>query len=148
MMNIAANFLLLASLSGPPGQEALGDVQRSHIEANTPSPAAFSKLLDRDLLAYSRSEISKSITSVESSLLRDGPTQSGVSYPKFYVWARFISKKGKLIEGAVRVEAINRERFEVTDFVSAKDIRRIPDESLSMFPVALRKTIIGMAAKQ
>jgi len=50
-------------------------------------------------------------------MLRDGPTQSGVSYPKFYLWVRVAGGKSVDDRGAVRVVAVKRKRFDVTDFM-------------------------------
>ena len=64
-------------------------------------------------------------TSVRYELLRKEPTQSGVAYPKYYAWVTMDTSAGP-VEGAVRLAAVDRERFEVTDFCSSSDIRTNP----------------------
>ena len=111
----------------------LEEVQRSHIEANVPPPAEFGPLLQRDLEAYFNSAREKSII-VEHELLRDGPTQSGVAYPKFYVWVRVLQHGTVLKQGAARLAAIHRQRFEVISFVPEATIRADPKALASVFP--------------
>lgn len=54
---------------------------------------------------------------MDYELLRNGPTQSGVAYPKFYLWLRATNTEKTVIEGAVRVAAIEKKRFDVTNFI-------------------------------
>lgn len=49
-------------------------------------------------------------------------------------------------EGAVRVAAINRQQFEVTDYQSASQILAQPDRVASLFPAALCDAIGERAA--
>jgi hypothetical protein len=71
---------------------------------------------------------------VEYELLRDGPTQSGVAYPKFYVWVRARTTEGSLSQGAVRVAAVDRKEFQVTNYVPESEIRAHPDDIDQVFP--------------
>jgi hypothetical protein len=131
MTSVAA--LMLLALAGPPNDGALRDVQRSHIEANVPPPADFARLLRRDLERHFRGAVSKAVR-VEHELLRDAPTQSGVAYPKFYVWVR-VMEDGRLVtQGAVRVAAVERKRFDVTSFLSEQTIRDDPAAIHAVFP--------------
>ena len=115
--------------SGP-----LDAIAASHVEANVPAPADFDRFLRRDLGAYFGSKASHGLVNVEYELLRQGPTQSGVAYPKFYAWVQ-VRENGQLLhEGAVRLAAIERRRFEITNFLSADDIRRSPDAITRVFP--------------
>src|SRR5262245_45911342 len=104
--------LLLFILGAPIGalaQDSIQDLQLSHIQGNVPEREVFNSLLTRDLSAY----FGISATGTDNLkwvLLRDGPTQSGVSYPKFYVWA-IVDRSKTLTQGAVRVEAIDKTRF-------------------------------------
>jgi hypothetical protein len=125
-------FLLLTVQSG--AEQALKDVQLSHIEANVPAPGDFNRFLLRDLGAYFvRTRKQKSV-SVDFELLRDGPTQSGISYPKFYVWVRLDGGKSSDDRGAARIAAVERKQFEITDFVSEQEIRSDKDAIYSAFP--------------
>lgn len=122
-------------------------LQQSRIDGNVPARANFDQFLVRDLDAYF-SEMFKTPVKVKYRLLRHGPTQSGVSDPKFYAWVN-ITDGQKLDEaGAVRLAAIERERFDITDFVSAKEIRRDPDAINKIFPTALCSAIRERALHQ
>ncbi|MFI5398614.1 MAG: hypothetical protein ACHQ9S_24055 [Candidatus Binatia bacterium] len=83
--------------------QLLQDVQRSHIEANVPAPADFDRFLRRDLGDYFAKERGLKAVSVEFELLREEPTQSGVSYPKFYLWVRIAGGTSSDDRGAVRL---------------------------------------------
>jgi hypothetical protein len=122
------------------------DLQEDHIAANVPSQEVFATYLERDLLAYFRSEVSPEVMSVTSVMLRDGATQSGVAYPKFYLWVQAAGKSGTLAEGAVRLAAIDRKGFEVTHFISSADILADPTRVSSVFPEALAPSIATRAA--
>ncbi len=89
----------------------------------------------RDLGAFLGARAEEEVT---FELLREGPTQSGVSYPKFYLWVRVLSADGdRQRSGAVRVAAVDRLRFEVTDFASREDIVSGVADPASIFPAAL-----------
>lgn len=120
-------------------------LQQSHIEANVPSQQNFGPLLQRDLLAYFKSTGVASASSVEYQLLRKEPTQSGVAYPKFYAWVKVNSGSQLLLEGAVRVAAIEQKKFEVTNFLPRKQVQGVPSEVSAIFPSPLVPTIISMA---
>ena len=140
-----AVFLMLALLAGQPdagqadsgrpsAEQVIRDIQGSHIDANVPESADFEKFLRRDLVAYFSTARKKKGVSVDYEPLRRGPTQSGVSYPKFYLWVRVAGGKTSKDRGAVRVEAIEKKRFEVTDFVSEETIRAAPNGIYEIFP--------------
>src|SRR5215217_4004288 len=117
-------------------RRGLIDVGLSHIEANVPAEKEFRRFLIRDLESYFAATLGKPV-GVDYELLRDAPTQSGISYPKYYSWV-MISDGNKLIsEGAVRVAAIDGLRFEVTDYLSKNDIRRDTQAVEKVFPEAL-----------
>jgi len=99
------------------GATAQPDVQRSHIEANVPPAETAELLLRRDLTAFFNQNVKQEITSLEISALRDGPTQSGTAYPKFYFWVKALNGGTVCAEGVIRVAAVQRVRFEVTDFL-------------------------------
>jgi hypothetical protein len=113
--------ILLAA--APDEVKAIQDVQASHIAADAPSPTDFDRFLRRDLEAYFSQERHLKNPKVDFEMLRDGPTQSGVAYPKYYVWVRINGGKSPANRGAARVAAIDRVKFEVTMFVSEAEIR-------------------------
>jgi hypothetical protein len=82
---------------------------------------------------------------VEYKLLRNGPTQSGTSYPKYYLWVKVRNSGILLHEGAARVEAIERKRFEVTNFLSREAIQTTPSEVGAVFPSALVPSVLSLA---
>jgi hypothetical protein len=51
--------------------------------------------------------------------------------------------KNRQDRGAVRVAAIEKKRFEITDFVSEEEIRKSPDQIYSVFPAAVCEAIKG-----
>lgn len=113
------------------------DVQQSHISANVPDTyKEFEKFVGRDLAKYFSNKSAKKIE-IKFDLLRRGPTQSGVAYPKFYLWVVLKSNNKKLDEGAVRIAAIEKKRIEVTDFVSKSKIIKNPKAIEAIFPRAL-----------
>ena len=71
----------------------------------------------------------------------DGATQSGVAYPKFYVWLHATNAEPSVIEGAIRVAAIDKKRFELTDFVTRAEIVSHPDSVTRIYPAALVEKI-------
>jgi hypothetical protein len=143
-------LVLLVSLFALAAQPAFAqsDLQRSHIEANVPAPEEFERLLQRDLLAFFKQSVGSAITSVEVQPLRSGPTQSGVSYPKFYLWVKVMAGSSVQQTGAVRVAAVQRTRFDVTDFMAAASIKAKPSEVGAVFPAALVPSIQERAAGQ
>ena len=87
-------------------QKVIREIQQSYLDGNTPKKNEFDSLLKRDLEKYF-TDIYGLVT-VKWEFLRDGPTQSGVSYPKYYLWTK-INKGEKLVtEGAIRVAAIDK----------------------------------------
>jgi len=141
-------LVLLVTLFALAAQAAFAqsDLQRSHIEANVPAPEEFERLLQRDLLAFFKQSMGSAISSVEVQPLRSGPTQSGVSYPKFYLWVKVLTGSSVRQTGAVRVAAVQRTRFEVTDFMTAASIKAQPSEVGAVFPAALVPSIQERAA--
>ena len=114
----------------------IAELQASHIEANVPDESDFSQLLERDLAAYFASR-GLSNPSIRYELLRQGATQSGIAFPKFYLWVSATSEGDESASGAVRVAAVQKDRFEITDVLTAEEIRRDPDRVASVFPALL-----------
>jgi hypothetical protein len=117
-------------------ERTMAGLQASHVSANVPPDASFMALLQRDIQAYLVANQLPS-KSVEIEPLRKGPTQSGVSYPKYYVWIRAEDEAGHHIEGAMRVAAIDRVRFDITDFTPAASVRSNPTSLASIYPALL-----------
>jgi hypothetical protein len=123
----------------------LGDIQASHIDGNVPPPAAFGPFLQRDLKAYFTQRGIKTPI-IRYLLLRDGPTQSGIAYPKYYLWVWVWSGTTAAASGAACVEAVDRRRFEVTEFLERRAILSGPDSVRSVFPAAVAAAIRAQAA--
>jgi hypothetical protein len=144
---IAVPLIFFLATAEPNVEQVMQDIQRSHIEANVPERADFEKLMRRDLGAYFAQVRKKKSVPVDFELLRDGPTQSGVSYPKFYAWVRVAGGKSSEDRGAVRLAAIEKKRFEVTDFVSEEMVRRDPDAIYQLFPGQVCERIKAKVAR-
>jgi len=121
------------------------EVQQSHIMANVPEGGAFEKVLERDLLDFMKAQGIREATRVQFNLLREAPTQSGTAYPKFYAWARVYAAGAIVAQGAVRVAAVQKSRFDVTHFHDVAAIRSNPDGLKAIFPAALVPAIIQQA---
>jgi hypothetical protein len=119
-----------------------GPIAGSHIEANVPKGNAFAQYMTRDLTSYF---CTAKDCRVEYEFLRDGPTQTGTSYPKYYLWVRSFTGGQLSAEGAVRVAAVDQQAFDVTHFFRAKDIVSSPDEVARVFPAALLDKIARKA---
>lgn len=110
-------------------------VSKDQIKYNIPDSAVFDNYLSRDLNNYFK-ERQGNETIVEYEFLQNGVTQSGIAYPKYYLWVivRDSSNVSILDEGAVRVAAEKGEQFSVTDFISKTNIQNDIDLT-SIFPV-------------
>lgn len=118
----------------------------AHIAANVPVGGDFDAFLIRDLTAYFVGQgICTPVVTYE--LLRDGPTQSGVAYPKYYVWAKALSPNGSAVDGVFRVAAIDQTRFDITDFVSREQIVTQPDSLYQAVPAALFDVAVARAGR-
>ena len=135
--------VLLATYVAPVYAEQ--SIQLSHIEANVPPQSSFATLMKRDLLAFFRNQGFDAANSITYKLLRDAPTQSGVAYPKYYAWVQVFGDDKILMEGAVRLAAIDRTHFEVTNFLSRAKLKVDPGLARTVFPAALINDVISMA---
>jgi hypothetical protein len=107
---ILASLLLLVGACVASCQSIGDSIAESHVRANVPEEKDFDSFLKRDLESYFKDLKKKNIV-VEYQLLRDGPTQSGIAFPKFYCWVT-IKENGVIVEdGAVRVAAMEKKRF-------------------------------------
>jgi hypothetical protein len=138
-LSIAVALLLFGGMviaSAPQG----GSLAESHIRANVPDEKDFDKFLKRDLEKYFKDTKQRSVT-VAYELLRDGPTQSGIAYPKFYAWVTVRDGTTVVDQGAVRVAAVQKKFFDVTHFVSEADIKRAPAALDEIFPLPVADKI-------
>ena len=134
-MRIALVVALVAQVSVASCSRGGPPVQNSHVDANVPSAATFTEFLQRDLSDHLTRD--GAVPELEYSFLRDGPTQSGTAYPKYYLWVHAAWEDGQRVEGAARVAAINGERFEVTHFMTTDSIRAEPESIYRIFPKAV-----------
>jgi hypothetical protein len=128
MKNPIPAFVFAAAL-------ALSGCDNGHVSANVPPKEDFRAFLIRDLTTYFHRTNGKDI--VDYELLRDGPTQVGVAYPKYYVWVTITMPDKSVLEGAARVAAEEKRSFRVTNFISRSDIIANPAELARVFPKAL-----------
>jgi len=134
-------FLLISSSSLLATANPLQEIQQSHISGNVPATfEEFSTILERDLVKYFSASLSADVT-VKYELLRKGPTQSGVAYPKFYAWVKVLSSEKEIESGVVRVAAIEKTHVEVTSFVSKNKIIQSPKFIETIFPLSLCENI-------
>lgn len=115
-----------------------------HIEANGPDAKDFRTFLVRDLNSYFGSKLQKSVN-VEYELLRNGPTQTGIAWPKYYAWVRVYEGSKLIDQGAVRLAAVRKTEFGITDFVSKTEIRKDAQSVRRIFPAALSPAIVAKA---
>ena len=132
-LSIAVLLLLVAGVVIARAQPQGESIAESHVRANVPDEKGFAKFLTRDLEEYFKGPTRKTVT-VEYELLRNGATQSGIAYPKFYAWVTVRDGATVITQGAVRVAAIEKKRFDVTHFVSEADIKRAPATLDEIFP--------------
>ncbi len=144
-MRTRARVVLVLLVAGGFISACTDPIAQSHVDANAPSADQFHPLLKRDLQTFFTGRHGSSVA-VVYELLRPGPTQTGVAYPKYYVWAKARDSAGAADEGAVRVAAIDKTRFEVTHFMSKGDIQANPTAVEQVFPRALVELIRDRAA--
>ncbi len=151
---ILLGFAVTAEAKQPPTSTPTPDpadvfeqISRSHIDGNIPDRANFEKFLKRDLIAYFARNGGKNVT-VETKPLRNGPTQSGVSYPKFCLWVRVFQNKKPWQTGAVRVAAIDKKEFEVTTFLTLATLRSNRAAIYQTFPKPVGDKIVNEYLKR
>ena len=76
-------LLSLVITTGCKGQSGSSGIAESHINANVPRSQDFDAYMKRDLASFLCKGAHE--CRVEYQMLREGPTQTGISYPKFYV---------------------------------------------------------------
>lgn len=138
-----ACLMCFALSVGCRSQNVMSDIAKSHIEANVPKGKLFDEYLRRDLKSYFCADAQN--CRVEYEFLRDGPTQTGIAYPKYYLWAKCFKGSSIATEGAVRVAAVERKNFDVTNFLSREEISESPSQVASIFPAPLVDKIVQKA---
>lgn len=142
---VAAIVMVVAAVAFYGARLLFRGLALSHVAANEPPTAQFASMLKRDTAAYfARQRSGAAVVDIE--LLRKGATQSGVAYPKYYAWVRVAAPGGVDFIGAVRVAAIDGERFEVTDYLSCHQLASDPSAASAVFPAALLPAIQARAA--
>jgi hypothetical protein len=136
MKELALSFLLVAVLCF-----SACDVSESHVTANVPSKDDFRTFLVRDLTTYFQHHTYGNGITVDYELLRDEPTQVGVAYPKYYVWATITMPDKSIVEGAARVAAVAKREFHILAFFTRSEIITDPTELAQCFPKALLEKI-------
>ncbi len=126
-------LLAMILMIGQSPAKANDQIQENHIEANIPSDRNFDAFLKRDLEEYFKKSLGLHV-SVKYEFLRNGPTQRGVSYPKYYLWVTASEKNKTIMSGVVRVAAVEKKYFEVTHFLSVEEIQRDKDVIYSVVP--------------
>ena len=121
--------------------KTLIEIQKYYIDTNVAEQSQFDILMKQDLEKYFSATFGK--TTVKWEFLRNGATQSGVAYPKYYLWTKVYRGSKLLSEGAARVAAIDKTSFEVTDFVNIKDIRQKTVDIYSIFPKPVCEKILS-----
>ena len=133
---LASAFTITAQID----DKIIESIGKSHIEANVPDRQHFDEYLKRDLAAYFKKTMGKNV-SVEYELLRNGPTQTGIAFPKFYAWVIVRENDNLIDQGAVRLAAINKERFDVTHFLSISEVLKHQEAASKTFPADVIKKI-------
>ena len=139
-------ILILGNAVACRAQDPMTAIANSHIEANVPKGKAFDEFLKRDLTSYFCEDAQS--CRVEYELLRKGPTQTGIAYPKYYAWVKCLMSDKLKSEGAVRLAAIEQVRFDVTTFIPASEISKDPEQVRAVFPAPLVDDIIKRARHQ
>src|SRR5688572_3012456 len=129
-------LFMAALLALPSAFGQIPGLAESHIEANVPEPKNFRAFLVRDLTTHLKRRFGDRIT-VDYEMLREGPTQSGVAYPKFYLWVTVTKEDQTKVEGAARVAAIEKKEFGVTSFSTRDEIAANPTSIEGVFPQVL-----------
>jgi hypothetical protein len=114
--------------------DPMGQIAESHVRGNVPAKPKFDKYLRRDLTAFFTRSSGKKVA-VDYEFLRDGPTQTGISFPKYYLWVRVRTGKKLIDEGAVRLAAIDQQRFEVTHYLPKAEMKKDPAQIDGLFPL-------------
>lgn len=128
-------ILVISFISvGAQTDDPFAAMRQSHIDANVPDKKDFDTILKRDITKYLTDPSDKGIN-VVIELLRDGPTQSGVAFPKYYCWIQKTDSKGVIIEeAAAKIAAVDKTHFDIIQYYERKRIVAEPDLMVKVFP--------------
>ena len=122
-------------------------LRESQIQQNVPNEDQFEQILHRDLKSHFARKHPK-LSIVEIFLFRKQATVSGLSSPKFYLWAEGLDEEGNsLFEAATRVAAAAKKEFFVLNYLYKDEINEEPDKVKSIFPKALVQSVLECASK-
>lgn len=123
---------------------SLSDVAESHIQGNVPAGQDFRPFLIRDLPSYLKPRYGDKIA-FDYEFLREGPTQTGIGFPYYYLWIKGTNSEGTTINAAVEVAAVSKLRFNITAFVPRQEIAAHPETLRDKFPELLIQSIYNKA---
>lgn len=142
---LVAAVLLVAGAAGHAQTAPVPTAQQRHfVNAHVPPPDQFHAILKRDLLAQFGAASRSPITDLSYELLRNEPTQSGTSHPRYYAWVTLKSAQG-VATGAAKFRAEERKRFVLTNFLNVAQIRADPQGVGKLFPADLVPKIVKKA---
>jgi len=144
-------FIFLCTFSAATARaqndDPMATLRQGHINANVPDQKDFDRILNRDITKYVTDKADKDIT-VKVELLRDGPSQSGVALPKYYIWIEKRNAKGVLMEeAAARIAAVNRDHFDVIQYYDRKRLETETDLVSKVFPQDVYAKIVTKLKK-
>jgi len=144
-------FIFLCTFSAATARvhndDPMAALRQGHIDANVPDQKNFERILNRDITKYVTDKADKDIT-VKVELLRNGPSQSGVALPKYYIWIEKRNSKGVLMEeAAARIAAINRDHFDVIQYYDRKRLETETDLVSKVFPQDVYAKIVTKLKK-
>ena len=133
-LTILTVFLLVVGISTAACQSSIIDsITQTHIDNDVPDEKDFDSFLKRDLAKYFKKTTGQDVV-VEYELLRKEPTESGTSFPKFYAWIKIKEQAVIIEEGAVRISAVEKEKFEITHYLEQAEIERDEKRIYQIFP--------------
>lgn len=140
-------LLVTCSVTGMAPAQTQSGSRQLRLDSDMPQQPSVTPFLQRDLLSYFRRSGFSSATLVDTTLLRNVPTQTGVAAPKYYAWVQVKSGTAVLTQGAVRIAAIEKNQYEVLDFLTAQQIKGNRDAVAKVFPAALMPALLEQASK-
>lgn len=141
-------FLVIVLLTRWIIYQTFNNINKSHINDEVPKKDVFEEYLIRDIKDYFTEKYNPKIN-IKYKLLRDYPTQSGVSFPKYYLWVTVSSDSWKIIDqGALRVSAQEKKYFVITDYFSLEQIQSDPVKLKKIFPSLVIEKILKEYANQ
>ncbi|CAN5402843.1 hypothetical protein BH10ACI2_BH10ACI2_20990 [soil metagenome] len=143
----SGTLLLIATLALAGASSGCSTIIRSIVgsrsDADVPDDKDFERILTHDLTEYMTDKSDEDIK-VTYEMLRDGPTQSGVALPKFYIWIEKRSADGTLIEdAAARIAAVGKTHFDIVQYYDRERIKKEPDLIKKVFPAEVSEKIFN-----